>query len=134
MHDGRTRKVEATTVEGTSPFLERHRASLTLMTGPEAGMEWALEGRRQIAGRSSKAVIRLEDGSVSSEHAAFELSAEGFCVRDLASTNGVRVNGCEVLSQRLDHGDRVTLGDCELHYVVEDRPPRTPVWSLDDEA
>jgi S-DNA-T family DNA segregation ATPase FtsK/SpoIIIE len=134
MHDGRTRKVEAPTEARRDAFLERYRASLTLVTGPEAGSEWVLEGRRQIAGRSEKATIQLDDRSVSSEHAAFELASDGFAVRDLASTNGVRVNGRDVLSQRLEHGDRVTLGDCELHYVVEARAARAPVWSVDDDA
>ena len=134
MHDGRTRKVDA--VEGTQPdaFLATHRATLTLVSGPEAGTEWPLEGRRQIAGRSEKASIQLDDRSVSSEHAAFELSEGGFAVRDLASTNGVRVNGKEVLSRRLAHGDRIVLGDCELRYLVEERPERAPVWSVDEDA
>lgn len=134
MHDGQTRKVEAETIELRHDFLERFRASLTLVSGPEAGSEWELEGRRQIAGRSSKAVIQIDDGSVSSEHAAFELGDEGFAVRDLASTNGVRLNGKEVLSKKLTHGDRIRLGDCELQYVVEARPERAPSWSVDEEA
>ena len=105
-----------------------------MVTGPAAGTEYPLEGTRTIAGRSVKAGIRLEDGSVSSEHAAFELDAEGFGVRDLASTNGVCVNDEPVLSTALEHGDRIRLGDCELQYVVEDRSREPTVWSLKESA
>lgn len=97
-------------------------------------MEFALEGARAIAGRSEKAEIHIDDGSVSSEHAAFELDAKGFGVRDLASTNGVLINGKEVLSGALEHGDRIRLGDCELQYVVEERTRSPKAWSLEEEV
>jgi pSer/pThr/pTyr-binding forkhead associated (FHA) protein len=71
---------------------------------------------------------------VSSEHAAFELDARGFGIRDLASTNHVVVNGKEVLSAALEHGDRIRLGECELQYVIEDRAPRVKTWSVDQDA
>ena len=131
MHDGRTRKVE-TVDPGPDPvFLERHRASVTVLGGVGAGTEFALEGARTTAGRSPKAEIRLDDSSVSLEHATFELDAHGFGIRDLASTNGVRVNGDEVLSAPLAHGDRIRLGDCELQYVVEDRAAAPKSWSVE---
>ena len=134
MHDGRTRKVEIEEPPRTAGFLETHRASLTILSGPAAGVEFPLEGMRSIAGRSAKAEILLEDGSVSKEHAAFELDGQGFGVRDLASTNGVQVNGRNVLAKRLEHGDRVRLGDCELQYVVEERTRPARAWSLDEDA
>ena len=134
MHDGRTRKVESSNPDRRSEFLARHRATLILMSGDDAGKEWSLEGARSVAGRSEKAAIQLEDGSISSEHAAFELGVEGFGIRDLASTNGVRVNGQERLNCRLLHGDRIRLGDFELQYVVEDRAETPKAWSAEEEA
>lgn len=134
MHDGRTRKVDSIEPERATGFLEANRASLTVVTGPAAGMEYTLDAARTIVGRSAEAQIRLDDGSVSSEHAAFELDAKGFGVRDLASTNGVRVNGKEVLSVSLEHGDRVQLGDCELQYVVEERSRAPRAWSVEEDA
>jgi len=134
MHDGRTRKVDSSETNRSLGFLETHRASLTMVSGPAAGTEYPLEGARTIAGRSVKAEIQLEDGSVSSEHAAFELDAKGFGVRDLASTNGVCVNDKPVLSLALEHGDRIRLGDCELQYVVEDRSREPTAWSVKEGA
>ena len=130
MNDGRTKKVEMEASDRRGDFLARHCATLTMISGPAAGMEWTLVGARAVAGRSAKAAIELEDRSVSVEHAVFELSESGFGVRDLASTNGVRVNGKPVLSTGLEHGDRIRLGDCELQYVVEERPEPSTAWSL----
>lgn len=134
MHDGRTRKVEAEDFDRAKDFLEAHRVSLTLMSGPEAGLEWAIEGARTVAGRSEKAIVRLDEPSVSSEHAAFEVDERGLGVRDLASTNGVTLNGTPILSAPLVHGDRLRLGDCELQVVVEEREAAPRVWSLSEEA
>ena len=132
MHDGQTRKVDAETAFGGTDFLESHVASLTVLKGPAAGLEFKLDSPRVIAGRSERARIRLEFDSISSEHAAFELGEKGFGVRDLASTKGVQVNGAEVASQALEHGDRVRLGNCELQYIVEARD-RTPMaWGVEE--
>lgn len=134
MHDGMTRKVDSEMPCPQHDFLTTNAVSLTLLNGPAAGAEFALDAARQVAGRGASAGIRLEFDSISSEHAAFELGEKGFGVRDLASTNGVRVNGQEVLSHWLEHGDRVRLGECELQYVVEPRTPTTKTWELDADS
>ena len=132
MHDGHTRKVEAEESMERMSFLESHVASLTILSGPAAGVEFELDAPRVIAGRSSRARIRLDSDSISAEHAAFELGAKGFGVRDLASTNGVVVNGQDVLSHGLEHGDRIRLGDCELQYVVEPRDRSATAWDVEE--
>ncbi len=132
MHDGRTRRVESDAATGSPPFLEDHDVSLTVLTGPAAGMEFALDSPRVIAGRSDRARIRLDFDSISAEHAAFELDENGFGVRDLASTNGVQVNGKEVLSHGLTHGDRVRLGECELQYVLVERDRGPKAIQIDE--
>jgi pSer/pThr/pTyr-binding forkhead associated (FHA) protein len=128
MRDGLTRRVDAG--DDSTDFLERHRASLTVLTGPVAGSEFVLAEARILIGRSAAAGVQLDDPSVSHEHAAIELGPDGFGVRDLASTNGVRVNGAAVEASVLKHGDRLEIGSCELQYVVEPRDGgRT--WQLD---
>ena len=134
MHDGRTRKVELAELPPQSEFLEANVASLTVLAGPNAGEEFELRSVRQIAGRSEDVDIRIEFDSISAEHAAFELGEKGFGVRDLASTNGVWVNGQEVLSQWLEHGDHVQLGNCELQYVIEPRTRTPKAWGLDEDG
>ena len=134
MHDGRTRKVESIEPEPLEPFLTLHRASITILRGPAAGTEYVLDRKRVILGRSAEVGIRIDDPSISSEHIAFELSPDGYGVRDLASTNGVQLNGANILAADLKHGDRLTLGECELQYVVEDRSPEARSWSVDEDA
>jgi len=134
MHDGRTRKVDSIEPERLEPFLTLHRASITILRGPAAGSEYTLEKRRSILGRSAEVEIQIEDPSVSSEHVAFELGADGFGIRDLASTNGVQLNGANILAADLKHGDRISLGECEFQYVIEDRTPETRSWSVEEDA
>jgi len=134
MHDGRTRKVEPLDPEKPQAYLRQHRASLTLTKGPAAGSEFELTQPRAIIGRSPDSTIQIDDPSVSSEHAAIELDAEGFGIRDLASTNHVIVNGAEVLAANLKHGDRIRLGECELQFVVEERTRPAKTWDLDPDA
>jgi pSer/pThr/pTyr-binding forkhead associated (FHA) protein len=131
MHDGRTRKVDSPPPARPAPFLESHRATLTLLRGPAAGSEMELDRPRLIVGRGETADLRIDAPSVSSEHAALEAGPDGFGIRDLASTNGVKVNGAEVMSVDLKHGDRIVLGECELQYVVEERTRAPRAWAVD---
>ena len=129
MRDGCTRRVQAD--RDTKQFLEHNQVSLTVLIGPAAGSEWVLDQRRILIGRSRSAGVRIDDSSVSHEHASIELASSGFAIRDLASTNGVRVNGATVEASDLKHGDRIEVGGCELQYVVQPREAgRT--WQLDD--
>ena len=134
MNDGRTRRVESVDPNRSSDFLANHRTTVVLISGPDAGNEWTLEGVRTVVGRSAKAGIQLDDRSVSSEHAVFELGAEGFGIRDLASTNGLRVNDRTESSRLLKHGDRIKLGEFELQIVIEERAAAPRTWSVEDEA
>ena len=127
MRDGRTRRVH--TKDDRTDFLTRNRASLTRIEGPSSGHEFPLDDHRILIGRSPGAGIQLAEPSVSHAHAALELGASGFGIRDLASTNGLRVNGGVVASTVLAHGDRVRIGACELQYVVEPRAVE-PRWFL----
>lgn len=132
MHDGRTRKVESLPPARPVPFLESHRATLTVLRGPAAGTEFELDRPRLILGRGAEVDIRLDSAAISSEHAGLEVDSDGFGIRDLASTNGVRVNGAEVISADLKHGDRILLGDCELQYVLEERTRPSRTWNLEE--
>jgi len=132
MRDGRTRRVESSASDAAA-FLESNRASLTVLRGPAEGSEVELVSKRMMIGRSVGAGLQLEDPSVSHEHAAIELTERGFSVRDLGSTNGVSVNGGAVQSTDLKHGDRISIGECEIQYVLEERRGGAgKAWSLDE--
>lgn len=134
MQDGRTKKMEDSPEQSGNAFFDSHRVTLVIASGPQAGSEYALDRSPVSVGRGPEADIPIDDSAMSCEHAAFELVDEGFRVRDLASTNGVRVNGGEVLSADLKHGDRVTLGEHEFRFLQETVQPRAPTFVLADDA
>jgi len=128
MKDGQTRKVATKSErDGAGGFLAAHAATLVFADGPLGGSEVELEKARVTLGRGAGCDVVLEHASISHEHAALELFDGGFRVRDLGSTNGVRVNGAKLSVADLKHGDRLELGSLAFRYVVVERPsaPRT---------
>ena len=68
-------------------------------------------------GKADDCQIQLNMSRVSRHHCRLELSDEGVTVADLASTNGVLVNGRQVKRRLLRDGDRLQLGSALLVYV-----------------
>ncbi len=130
MQDGRTRRVPQAPKQPRDSFLDRHVVSIVYAMGPLAGSEVFLERERLTLGRDAKVDLVLDDASVSHQHAALELGPRGFRIRDLGSTNGIRLNGARVSSADLKHGDRFALGSVEFCYVVEPRKPEPPTHSV----
>lgn len=130
MKDGRTRRVQQKSGERRNDFLATHTVCIVYASGPHAGSEIALERERIRLGRGTGADVLLDDASVSHEHAALELTTTGYQIRDLGSTNGIRLNGAKVTAAELKHGDRVALGSVEFCYVVEPRKSMPPTHSV----
>jgi pSer/pThr/pTyr-binding forkhead associated (FHA) protein len=122
MADRATRKISKPEREAKL----RQRASLVIVEGGAEGSEFALERERCVVGRGPGVDLALDDSAMSRQHAAFERTGEGWRVRDLGSTNGVKLNGAPVKAADLKHGDRVGLGEHVLQYLVEtrERAPR----------
>ena len=76
-----------------------------------------------VLGRDTAADITLDDPGVSRRHAEIRVTHDGphlvVGLRDLGSTNGTFVNGERITSQRLDDGDRVTMG--RVSFVIRTR-------------
>jgi Protein of unknown function (DUF3662)/FHA domain len=95
--------------------------------------EWAgrahvvAEGKRMLVapggavlGRSRDCDIVLNDSNVSRRHAEIRAEGDAWTVRDLGSTNGVRVNGRSVPgAQPLAPGDVIALGAAEVVFEVD---------------
>jgi pSer/pThr/pTyr-binding forkhead associated (FHA) protein len=133
MQDGRTRKLTPQEGARRAGFLATHSAAIVFASGPLGGSEVPLEKDRVILGRGAGVDVVLDDASVSNQHAAFELAGAGFRIRDLGSTNGVRVNGGRVSASDLKHGDRLEIGSLSFRYRVEARTASTPTHHLDEE-
>jgi hypothetical protein len=73
-----------------------------------------------VLGRSREADIQVDDPNVSRKHAELRPSGASWTVRDLGSTNGVKVNGRRIQgAQSLRGGDTITLGTSDVVFELE---------------
>src|SRR5579862_5441199 len=70
-------------------------------------------------GRNASCQLSLDDPLVSRRHAIFEVGGAGVTLEDLASRNGVFVNGHRIESKiQLNVGDRILIGSQELTLLA----------------
>ena len=78
------------------------------------GDRYPLLGSLTTLGRDDSADVVVDDPGVSRRHSEIRVTTDGphlvTSIRDLNSTNGTFVNGERITSQRLQDGDRLTLG------------------------
>jgi Protein of unknown function (DUF3662)/FHA domain len=72
-----------------------------------------------VIGRSRDCDVVLDDAGISRRHAHIRLTAEGWTIEDLHSTNGVLLNGEQLHGARpLRVGDRIELGSTEIVFEL----------------
>lgn len=76
-----------------------------------------LEHPRTTLGRAAGNDIRLEDATVSSKHAVFQVVGDAVFVEDLGSTNGTLLNGAKVERHRLHSGDALRFGQHDVKFI-----------------
>jgi pSer/pThr/pTyr-binding forkhead associated (FHA) protein len=91
---------------------------LRVVEGPDQGTVINLEEppARLVIGRGDTAQLALSDADVSREHAEVARDLDGSVVRDLASKNGLDINGKRLRERRLRHGDVLRLGGTAIVY------------------
>jgi hypothetical protein len=88
-------------------------SALHLVIQP-GGQNIALTGSLSI-GRGQDNALRLNDEKLSRHHAVIEAVPYGWQVRDLGSTNGIKVNGKRIsAASALKAGDVIEMGDSRL--------------------
>ena len=86
--------------------------------------EFDLPRGATILGRSSDCHVTIEDPLVSRHHARIVLEGDRAVVYDLASRNGVKVNGSSVKDPvELKDGDRLRIGTQELVFCRVEAAP-----------
>jgi DNA-binding NtrC family response regulator len=78
-----------TTARGPAVSVPRFRVQVA--KGPDAGAVGISEEGRMTIGTAEGVTLRLGDPTVSRFHAELEATAQGIAIRDLGSTNGVRL-------------------------------------------
>lgn len=79
-----------------------------------------------LVGRSPNCDVVLDSKKVSRQHCCIARVKDHLVVRDLGSTNGIRVNGMKLEEGKLKAGDELTIGNCryrlEFRADSEDEP------------
>ncbi|WP_285115725.1 FtsK/SpoIIIE domain-containing protein [Leifsonia sp. fls2-241-R2A-40a] len=92
-------------------------ATLRVLSGPQAGSEYALRAGTTLLGREDSCDIVLRDPLVSKRHVRFR-AGDGVEVVDLGSANGVVVDGGLVSRFTVRHSETLLLGDTEVSMEV----------------
>src|SRR5436190_17316577 len=83
-----------------------------------------------LLGRHQECDIQLGSRKVSRRHCCIAQVSDYLVVRDLGSTNGVRINGVRVIEGRLAPGDELMIGNHRYRVSWESEakqpPPRGP--------
>lgn len=64
-----------------------------------------------LVGRDVECDIRLDSRKISRRHCVIAQVRDNLVVRDLGSTNGIRINGTRVMYGQLGPGDELTIGN-----------------------
>ncbi len=90
-----------------------------------SGQAFALAGTTMVVGRSPDCGIRIEEASVSSEHARLVRDNDGWRVVNLLSTNGTFVNDKKISNAAISDGDHVRFGGAEFVFHDPERRSKT---------
>ena len=75
------------------------------------GPNVALDKPIVLIGRHQECDIQIPSRKVSRRHCCLAQVGDHLVVRDLCSTNGVRINGVKILEGNLQPGDELTIGN-----------------------
>ena len=78
-----------------------------------------LSGDSFVIGRSRECDLVLDDPNISRKHAELRQQNGSWTIRDLGSTNGIKLNGKRTPSGPLKAGDEITLGLLRLTFEQE---------------
>jgi predicted component of type VI protein secretion system len=74
-----------------------------------------------LLGRQAECDVQLNSRKVSRRHCVIAQINDYLVVRDLGSTNGIRINGHRVVEGRLNSGDELTVGNFRYQVHMEAR-------------
>ncbi|HEX3344914.1 MAG TPA: GGDEF domain-containing protein [Polyangiaceae bacterium] len=126
------------------PIVESLRATLTILTGLDAGRLITVEGAPIVIGRADDSDLVVDEMGVSRHHARVGRRPDGgFYVEDLGSTNGTFLGDVRITTALLDRGCLLQLGprlqmrfavldgvDEALHQQLYDSSVRDPLTQI----
>jgi predicted component of type VI protein secretion system len=83
-----------------------------------------------LVGRHPECDIQIDSRKISRRHCCIAQVNDYLVIRDLGSTNGIRINGVRVVEGRLSPGDEVTIGNnryqVQWDSIAPVKPPARP--------
>ena len=114
--------VTVTSAAGTAvQQLPESGVTLTVTSGADAPHRKTLRLGDNIVGRGSDCDVRLSDRQVSRRHARITIGTS-VEIHDLASANGLQIDGRDVTRAVLRSGDVVRIGNTEVTITVAQAP------------
>src|SRR5688572_383679 len=99
---------------------------LTAIAGRLKGSVFTIEDLPVVIGRETNATLCIADASVSRRHSQIDKEEDEFVILDLDSLNGTFINDVPVKRRKLQHGDRVRIGDSQFLFLMhESARPRS---------
>ncbi|MBI4470550.1 MAG: FHA domain-containing protein [Acidobacteria bacterium] len=98
------------------------KPQLVAIAGPLKDAAFLLADVDFSIGRDSSNDLAIADLALSRKHCVIKPASDGFSLQDLGSLNGSLVNGTPVRERRLNHGDRIGLGDSVFLVLLEEAP------------
>jgi pSer/pThr/pTyr-binding forkhead associated (FHA) protein len=83
-----------------------------------------------LVGRHPECDIQIDSRKISRRHCCIAQVADYLVIRDLGSTNGIRINGDRVVEGRLDEGDVVLIGASRFRVSWEEEPEHKSARAL----
>ena len=105
-----------TLTSGAQPTLAFPKIRLKVVKGPDKGAVVTLEQDEILIGNAEGAHLRLNDQTVSRNHCVIRLTDKGPLLRDLGSTNGVRIEGVLVREAFVPAGATLELGSSRVKF------------------
>jgi pSer/pThr/pTyr-binding forkhead associated (FHA) protein len=101
-----------------APPSARHRPAASVVVD-QTNQRYELRVGSNVVGRGTDADLQLLDQGISRRHLDIQFDGNFATAYDLGSTNGTTVNGHEVGSHVLRHGDVIRVGHTRLVFHQE---------------
>jgi pSer/pThr/pTyr-binding forkhead associated (FHA) protein len=92
---------------------------LVCTTGSGESEIYPLNETKLVIGRSAEANLNLLDPLVSRKHCVIEKRENGFVVRNVSTTNPLKLNDKAIVEKRLFTGDQLKIGSTTLAFISD---------------
>jgi hypothetical protein len=104
---------------GPPPYEQQRRPAAAMLIVDQTNRRFDLRQGSNIIGRGTDSDLQLLDQGISRRHLDVQFDGHYATAYDLGSTNGSTVNGHEISSQVLRHGDVIRVGHTRIVFHQE---------------